>query len=83
MYYRALPDLDFCPSLLLVDGPWALVEWAEICHVVAPFDGIPADGRELRLRAVDLFEIRDGRGQPRVELVRGRVAPRAAGVGRS
>lgn len=61
MYYRALPDLDFRPSLLLVDGPWALVEWAETCHVVAPFDGVPGDGRELRLRAVDLFEIRDGR----------------------
>ena len=61
MYYRALPDLDFRPRLVLVDGPWALVEWAEICHVVAPFDGVPADGRELRLRAVDLFEIRNGR----------------------
>lgn len=61
MYYRALPDLDFRPSLLLIDGPWALVEWAEICHVVAPFDGVRGDGRELRLRAVDLFEIRGGR----------------------
>jgi steroid delta-isomerase-like uncharacterized protein len=61
MYYRALPDLDFRPSLLLVDGPWALVEWAETCHVVAPFDGVPGDGRHLRLRAVDLFEVRDGR----------------------
>jgi steroid delta-isomerase-like uncharacterized protein len=60
MYYRALPDLDFTPKLLIVDGPWALVEWAEVCHLSAPFDGVPADGRELRLRAVDLFEVRDG-----------------------
>ena len=60
MYYRAMPDLDLKPRLLIVDGPWALVEWAEICHLLAPFDGVPADGRELRLRAVDLFEVRDG-----------------------
>ena len=60
MYYRALPDLDFKPRLLIVDGPWALVEWAEVCHLAAPFDGVPGDGRELRLRAVDLFEVRDG-----------------------
>jgi steroid delta-isomerase-like uncharacterized protein len=60
MYYRALPDLDFKPKLLIVDGPWALVEWAETCHLSAPFDGVPADGRELRLRAVDLFEVREG-----------------------
>jgi steroid delta-isomerase-like uncharacterized protein len=60
MYYRALPDLDFKPRRLIVDGPWALVEWAEICHLAAPFDGVPGDGRELRLRAVDLFEVRDG-----------------------
>ena len=60
MYYGAFPDLDFKPKLLIVDGPWALVEWAEICHLSGPFDGIPADGRELLLRAVDLFEVRDG-----------------------
>lgn len=61
MYYRALPDLHFVPKRLLVDGPWALVEWAETCHVSAPFDGVPGDGRELRLRGVDIFEVRDGR----------------------
>jgi steroid delta-isomerase-like uncharacterized protein len=60
MYYRAFPDLDFKPRLLIVDGPWALVEWAETCHLSATFDGIPADVRALQLRAVDMFEIRDG-----------------------
>jgi predicted ester cyclase len=59
-YYRAFPDITFAPSLLIVDGPWALVEWAESCHFVGPFDGIELDGRELRIRAVDLFEIGDG-----------------------
>jgi steroid delta-isomerase-like uncharacterized protein len=61
MYYRALPDLQFAPRRMLVDGPWALVEWAETCHLAAPFDGVAGDGRELRLRAVDMFEVRDGR----------------------
>jgi steroid delta-isomerase-like uncharacterized protein len=60
-YYRALPDLGFTPARIMVDGPLAAVEWAEICHLDGPFDGIPADGRELRLRALDLFGIRDGR----------------------
>jgi steroid delta-isomerase-like uncharacterized protein len=60
MYYRGLPDLDYKPKLLIVDGPWALVEWAATCHLLGPFDGVPADGRELRLRAVDLFEVHDG-----------------------
>ena len=60
MYYRALPDLDFSPRRVLVDGPWALVEWAETCHLRAPFDGVTGDGRELRLRAVDTFEVRGG-----------------------
>ena len=59
-YYRAFPDITFAPSLLIVDGPWALVEWAESCHFVAPFDGIEPDGRPLQIRAVDLFEIGDG-----------------------
>lgn len=61
MYYRALPDLHFIPKRLLIDGPWALVEWAETCHLSAPFDGVSGDGRELRLRGVDTFEVRDGR----------------------
>jgi steroid delta-isomerase-like uncharacterized protein len=60
-YYRALPDLDFTPARIMVDGPLAAVEWEEVCHLDGPFDGIPADGRELRLRALDLFDIRDGR----------------------
>jgi predicted ester cyclase len=59
-YYAAFPDLTFAPSLLVVDGPWALVEWAETCHFRARFDGVPPDGRELRLRAVDLFTVADG-----------------------
>lgn len=61
MYYHALPDLHFIPKRLLIDGPWALVEWAETCHLSAPFDGVNGDGRELRLRGIDTFEVRDGR----------------------
>lgn len=61
MYYHALPDLHFVPRRMLVDGPWALVEWAETCHLAAPFDDVPGDGRELHLRGVDMFEVRDGR----------------------
>jgi len=60
-YYRALPDLDFTPARIVVDGDLAAVEWAERCHLEGPFDGLPADGRELRLRALDLFGIRDGK----------------------
>jgi steroid delta-isomerase-like uncharacterized protein len=60
-YYAGLPDLEFTPRRVLIDGPWALVEWAERCHVAAPFFGATSDGRELRLRAVDTFEVRDGK----------------------
>ena len=60
-YYRALPDLDFTPARIIVSGDLASVEWAERCHLRAPFDGVAADGRELRLRAIDLFGIRDGK----------------------
>ena len=60
MYYRAFPDLHFVPRRLIVDGPWALVEWAETCHLLGDFDGVPADGRALQLRGVDVFEVRDG-----------------------
>jgi len=51
------------PKLLIVDGPWALVERAETCHLAREFDGLAGDGREVRLRAVDAFEIRAGRVQ--------------------
>ncbi len=60
-YYAGLPDLDFTPRRILVDGPWAVVEWAERCHLGGPFFGAAPDGRELRLRAVDTFEVRDGK----------------------
>jgi predicted ester cyclase len=57
MYYKAFPDLTFKPSLLIVDGPWALVQWAETCHFRGPFDGIQPDGRRLQIRAVDTFVV--------------------------
>jgi len=60
-YFTALPDLDFTPARILVEGPYAAVEWAETCHLTGTFDGVAPDGRELRLRALDLFEIRSGR----------------------
>ena len=60
MYYRAFPQLTYEPSLLLIDGSSAMVEWAQVTRLEGTFDGLPGDGRELRLRAVDLFEIRDG-----------------------
>ena len=60
MYYRAFPDLDFTPARVVVDGPHAAVEWAETFHFREDFDGIAADGREVRVRALDVFEIRDG-----------------------
>jgi len=62
-YFKALPDLNFTPARILVDGPHAAVEWAQICHQTGPFDGIPGDGREFRLRALYLFEIRNGNVQ--------------------
>jgi steroid delta-isomerase-like uncharacterized protein len=60
MYYGAFPDLTFTPSLLIVDGPWALVQWAETCHFRGPFDGIRPDGRRLQIRAVDAFVVENG-----------------------
>ena len=77
-YYAGLPDLDFTARRILIDGPWALVEWAERCHVVAPFFGAAPDGREFRLRAVDTFEVRRRKGGLGVGLVWRRLADRSA-----
>ena len=44
-YYRALPDVRYEPIRLVIDGPTAMVEWAQPARVAAPFDGVGV-GRE-------------------------------------
>jgi steroid delta-isomerase-like uncharacterized protein len=60
MYFRALPDITFEPIRLVVDGSTAVVEWAQATRVAAPLDGTPSTGREVFLRAVDVFHIAGG-----------------------
>lgn len=60
MYYRALPDVTYEPIRLVIDGPAAVVEWAQPAVIAAPFDGTPSTGHRVFLRAVDLFHIEDG-----------------------
>ena len=60
MYYRALPDVTYTPIRLAIDGPTAVVEWAQPAVIAAPFDGTPSAGREVFLRAVDIFHIAGG-----------------------
>ncbi|MFL6098750.1 MAG: nuclear transport factor 2 family protein [Actinomycetales bacterium] len=60
MYYSALPGLIYQPIRLLVDGPTAVVEWAQNVTVAAPFDGVDATGTTLFLHAVDVFHVVDG-----------------------
>lgn len=60
MYFSALPDITFEPIRLIVDGPTAVVEWAQATRVAAPLDDTPSTGREVFLRAVDVFHITGG-----------------------
>jgi len=60
MYYRALPDVTYTPIRLVIEGQSAVVEWAQPAFVAAAFDGTPSTGREVFLRAVDIFHIADG-----------------------
>jgi len=60
MYFAALPGISFEPIRLVVDGPTAVVEWAQSTVVQAPLDGTPGVGTELFLRAVDIFHITGG-----------------------
>jgi steroid delta-isomerase-like uncharacterized protein len=60
MYYRALPEVTYRPIRLVVDGPTAVVEWAQTTVIAAPFDGTPSAGTSVLLRAVDIFHVADG-----------------------
>jgi steroid delta-isomerase-like uncharacterized protein len=60
MYYEALPDVTYEPIRLVIEGPAAVVEWAQPAVIAAPFDDTPSTGRSVFLRAVDLFHIEDG-----------------------
>jgi steroid delta-isomerase-like uncharacterized protein len=60
MYYRALPEVTYTPIRLAIDGPTAVVEWAQTAAIAAPFDGTPSAGTTVFLRAVDIFHIDGG-----------------------
>jgi len=60
MYFQALAQVTYTPIRLAVDGPTAMVEWAQTATVAAPFDGTQSVGRTLFLRALDVFHVRDG-----------------------
>ena len=60
MYYRALPEVTYTPIRLVIDGPTAVVEWAQTAVVAASFDGTPSAGTPVFLRAVDIFQVADG-----------------------
>jgi hypothetical protein len=58
-YYRALPDVRYEPIRLVIDGPTAMVEWAQPATIVEPFDGTGV-GKTLYLHALDVFHVQDG-----------------------
>jgi ketosteroid isomerase-like protein len=60
MYDRAFPEVTYTPVRLAVDGPTAVVEWAQEAAIAAPFDGTDSAGRSVFLRAVDIFHVADG-----------------------
>ena len=60
MYYRALPSVTYTPIRLVIDGPTAVVEWAQTAVVAASFDGTPSAGTSVFLRAVDIFHVAGG-----------------------
>lgn len=60
MYYRALPEVTYTPIRLVIDGPTAVVEWAQTAVIAAEFDRIPSVGASVFLRAVDIFHVADG-----------------------
>jgi predicted ester cyclase len=60
MYYQALPDVTYTPIRLVIEGPSAVVEWAQPAVIAAPFDGTPSVGAKVFLRAVDIFHIAEG-----------------------
>jgi predicted ester cyclase len=60
MYYGALPDVTYTPIRVVIDGPSAVVEWAQDALVAAPFDGTRSAGRRVFLHAVDIFHIEGG-----------------------
>jgi hypothetical protein len=60
MYYRALPEVTYTPIRLVIDGPTAVVEWAQTAVIAAEFDGTASAGASVFLRAVDIFHVADG-----------------------
>jgi predicted ester cyclase len=60
MYYKALPEVTYTPIRLVIDGPTAVVEWAQTAVLAASFDGTPSAGTSVFLRAVDIFHVADG-----------------------
>jgi hypothetical protein len=60
MYYGALPEVVYEPLRLVIDGPTAVVEWAQLALIAAPFDGVDAVGVEVYLHAIDIFHVVDG-----------------------
>ena len=60
MYYRALPTVTYEPIRLIVSDQTAMVEWMQPARVSGSFDGVPADGREILLHAMDVFHVVDG-----------------------
>jgi uncharacterized protein (TIGR02246 family) len=60
MYYRALPDVTYTPIRVVVEGPSAVVEWAQATTIAAAFDGTRSTGRTVFLHAVDVFHVEGG-----------------------
>jgi predicted ester cyclase len=60
MYYGALPDVTYAPIRVVIEGPSAVVEWAQDAMIAAPFDGTRSAGRSVFLHAIDIFHVEDG-----------------------
>jgi uncharacterized protein (TIGR02246 family) len=60
MYFAAMPEVTYTPQRVVIDGPTAVIEWAQEATFAAPLDGVDCTGRSIFLRAVDIFHIAHG-----------------------
>lgn len=59
--FAAMPDFEMSVERVVADEGAVAVKWqAEATFSGAPFQGIQATGRRVRLRGVDFLEIEDG-----------------------
>jgi steroid delta-isomerase-like uncharacterized protein len=60
--YRAFPDFSARIETMAIDEVRALVaiRWSAVGHMRGPFLGVPASGRQVSFRGIEIIAIRNG-----------------------